>query len=180
MQVTDDGCLKDYKKNQTQLSREEFAKQFDHPWLVFDKELGSDGAKEMEFNTMCVQRGQLASLMGQSLMRTASSKVVKLVKKGSNVFQGMINIGRAPNCDVVIDSPAVSKFHAYFAKDIMGGSQYLSDANSTNGTFVNNVKLEAHGKQNLSDGDTISFGRQVNLSFYTSEGYYDLLAQIPG
>ncbi len=171
--------LKDFKKLQKQLSREEFTKQNNHPFLVFDKGQSEDQSSQHSFDTKRVQPDQLASLMQQSLLRTVSSRVIKLVKRGSNLFRGYINVGRTTNCDIVINSPAVSKFHAYFAKDIKSGSYYISDADSTNGTYVNDVKVEPNVRKTLHDGDKISFGRQVNLSFYTPEGCYDLLKQIP-
>jgi hypothetical protein len=171
--------LKDFKRVQKHLSREDFAKQNNHPFLVFDMEHTEDQSSRHSFDTKRVQSDHLASLMKQSLLRTVSSKVIKLVKKGTNLFRGYVNVGRTPNCDIVINNPAISKFHAYFAKDIKDGSYYIIDADSTNGTYVNDVKVEPNARKPLHDGDKISFGHQINLSFYTPEGCYDLLKQIP-
>lgn len=179
MTMNTDGQLKSYKKFQKNLSREDFARHFSHPFLVFDKDQGSEQEKQLSYETVCMEPEQLARLIQQSLLKAAASKVTRLVKKGTKVFTGMINVGRTTNCDVVIDSPIVSKFHAYFARDTKSASFYLSDANSTNGTLVNNIKLKPKVKKPLSDGNTISFDRQVTFSFYTPEGLYDLLKQIP-
>jgi ABC transport system ATP-binding/permease protein len=53
-----------------------------------------------------------------------------------------LRIGRAPDNEIVLDSPAVSRYHAKLVWD--GGAQpTLSDLGSTNGTFVNGELLAA-------------------------------------
>ena len=47
----------------------------------------------------------------------------------------VLKIGRAPDNDVVLDSPGVSRYHARI--DYATGEPRLSDAGSLNGTFVN-------------------------------------------
>lgn len=48
-------------------------------------------------------------------------------------------IGRAPQCDIVVDSKAVSRLHAKVERD---GLRYLLyDVHSANGTFVNGRRL---------------------------------------
>ncbi len=180
MKTKADRNLKNYKKFQVQLSRADFAKRFNYPVLVFDKDQGMGQEEELGFETVCMQPDQLARMMQQSFMKTASSDVIRLVKKGAKVFAGMVNVGRTSNCDVVIDNPIVSKFHAYFAKGSKDDSYCLIDVNSTNGTYVNKIKLKPKVKKALSDGDTISFDRKVTFSYYTPEGFYDLLAQFSG
>jgi hypothetical protein len=180
MDANKEETLQDYKKFQEQLSRNDFVKRFNHPFLIFNKEKGDGQTEKHNFITKNVDPVLLESLMKENLMRTVSSKVLRLIKKGSDSFLGNINIGRTPNCDLVIKNTAVSKFHAYIAKDIKSGSYYISDADSTNGTYVNDIKIKSNVKKILYDGDTISFGRQVNISFYTPEGCYDLLEQISG
>ncbi len=175
-----DRSLKNYKKFQVQLNRADFCKRFNYPVLVFDKDQGTGQEKELGFETVCMQPDQLARMMQESLMKSASSDVIRLVKKGAKVFAGMVNVGRTTNCDVVIDSPIVSKFHAYFAKGTKSGSYCLIDANSTNGTYVNKIKIKPKVKKAMADGDTISFDRKVTFSYYTPEGFYDLLAQFSG
>ena len=180
MKTKKDRSLKNYKKFQVQLSCADFTKRFSYPVLVFDKDQGAGQKEELGYETVCMRPDQLAQMMQQSLMAAASSDVIRLVKKGAKAFAGMVNVGRAINCDVVIDNSIVSKFHAYFTKGAKDGSYCLIDANSTNGTYVNKIKLKPKVKHDLSDGDTISFDRQVTFSYYTPEGFYDLLAQISG
>jgi ABC-type multidrug transport system ATPase subunit len=52
-----------------------------------------------------------------------------------------ITIGRGP-CDIMLDDPQVSRFHAQIDRDAHG-QLLLRDAGSTNGTFVNGSRLSS-------------------------------------
>jgi RsiW-degrading membrane proteinase PrsW (M82 family) len=70
---------------------------------------------------------------------------------------GFLTIGRSENCSVKFDpltERIASKQHAYI--DARSDGFYLSDNNSTNGTFLNGAQV---GSAKLSDGDTIQFGK---------------------
>jgi hypothetical protein len=64
-------------------------------------------------------------------------------------------IGRDPRNDVVINQPTISGFHACitFERDRFE----IEDYRSTNGSFVNGVKLEADIPRHLKTGDCIKF-----------------------
>lgn len=65
-----------------------------------------------------------------------------------------LNVGRMPDCDLVIDDPSVSKHHARIEWD--GTEARVEDLKSSNGTRINGDDL--HMKMIVRDGDTISFG----------------------
>ncbi len=65
-----------------------------------------------------------------------------------------LNVGRLPDCDLVIDDPSVSKHHAKITWD--GKDAILEDLKSSNGTRLNADDL--HMKMMVRDGDTIDFG----------------------
>ncbi len=67
---------------------------------------------------------------------------------------------KAKVCDFVINSPLISRKHAVVWTD--GKSYYLEDAGSTNGTKVNDVRLQACEKVHLNSGDIIAF---ANIKF---------------
>ena len=69
-------------------------------------------------------------------------------------------IGRHPDCTIVIDSGAVSRMHAKVIRD--GGSHWVEDAGSRNGTLVNGRPTS--GRLRLRDGDTIGIS-DVQLKF---------------
>jgi pSer/pThr/pTyr-binding forkhead associated (FHA) protein len=66
-------------------------------------------------------------------------------------------IGNSPDCDVVVDSPLASGRHCQLTQT--GEGFLLNDLGSTNGTFVNGVRLA--GSTRLSTGDSITLGRTV-------------------
>lgn len=64
-------------------------------------------------------------------------------------------LGRRADNDIVLDNPAVSGQHCVF--ELKGLSDvFIEDNGSTNGTFVNNVRVKRH---KLEDEDVISISR---------------------
>lgn len=70
----------------------------------------------------------------------------------------MVTIGRTPDNVLTIDNPAVSSHHACIFRD---GEQFiLEDFQSTNGTFVNDKRINRH---TLQTGDLILVGKHTLL-----------------
>jgi hypothetical protein len=69
-----------------------------------------------------------------------------------------LNIGRLPDCAIVLADPNVSRYHAEVRPGADGhGSGYeISDMGSTNGTKVNGLPIT--GPHPLRDGDQINLG----------------------
>jgi ABC-type multidrug transport system ATPase subunit/pSer/pThr/pTyr-binding forkhead associated (FHA) protein len=65
-------------------------------------------------------------------------------------------VGRDPNNDQVIPHPSVSRFHARIERQ--NESFYITDLNSTNGTYVNGRGIQANKRRILNAGDLISIG----------------------
>jgi hypothetical protein len=76
------------------------------------------------------------------------------------VAGGRAYIGRDVANDIVIDNPEVSRRHASIYQE--AGRYVIEDLGSTNGTFVNGVRVT--GPQPLHDGDIVGLG-QVVLAF---------------
>lgn len=68
------------------------------------------------------------------------------LKNGENL------VGRAPHCNICINTPGISKEHATITINESG--VYIRDLNSTNGTFVNGIKIH---KQKLRMSDKVTF-----------------------
>lgn len=66
-------------------------------------------------------------------------------------------IGRENDCLIVIDSPAVSRYHAVI--DIQGLVAILEDLGSKNGTFLGKRRVD--GPMELHDRDEIEIGRTL-------------------
>jgi pSer/pThr/pTyr-binding forkhead associated (FHA) protein len=70
-----------------------------------------------------------------------------------DVPKGEITLGRAPSCNVVLASQAISKVHARIQRT--GSQIVLQDLQSANNTFLNGRRVETVVP--LADGDVISF-----------------------
>jgi hypothetical protein len=73
-------------------------------------------------------------------------------------------LGRDPTNEITINEPQVSRLHArVFIRD---GLLIIEDMGSTNGTYVNGVRLT--GPQTLTPGDVIGLGEAVTLTYYST------------
>jgi hypothetical protein len=66
-------------------------------------------------------------------------------------------VGRARDCDFVLDYTEISRLHARCTSDHL--NIYLEDMGSTNGTFVNGRRLGAGEVHRLRAGDEVSFAK---------------------
>ncbi len=65
-------------------------------------------------------------------------------------------IGRSPNCHVAVKSSELSREHCRV--DIVGQTIYLTDLNSSNGVFVDNVQLRPDVKTKYSMTQQLHMG----------------------
>ena len=71
-------------------------------------------------------------------------------------------IGRRPNCDVHLSDKRVSRVHAVLM--LFEGSWYVEDLHSTNGTYVNGIRISQ--RVAVRRGDTLGFaGPEFRLSW---------------
>ena len=66
---------------------------------------------------------------------------------------GMLTIGRASKCDVLVDSGSVSRHHANLA---VGSDIEIEDVGSSNGTFV-----RLRSERTVVNGDILLMGQQL-------------------
>jgi len=78
--------------------------------------------------------------------------------------RGSVSIGRRKENTIVFSNPEVSSSHARIDK--VGSDYILTDLQSTNGTFVNGLKVLSH---RLSHGDRISIGKNILLFIGTEK-----------
>jgi hypothetical protein len=68
--------------------------------------------------------------------------------------EGVVTVGRLPECTITLNDANVSRRHAELRAD--GNGYFVVDLNSTNGTLVNGTRIR--GEKRLADGDIVSFG----------------------
>ncbi len=74
-----------------------------------------------------------------------------------------LELGRDPKCDFPVDDDLVSRRHAKIDWD--GASHRVTDLGSTNGTFVNDQRIDVRA---LVDGDRVSIGKAI-LKYLSSD-----------
>lgn len=72
------------------------------------------------------------------------------------ISRAVMSIGRAPENDLCLDDPTVSRFHARLSADAAGVR--LRDLGSANGTTLDGFELEPKADQTLTDGALICIG----------------------
>jgi len=76
--------------------------------------------------------------------------------------QERITLGRDPSCEIAISDPQVSRQHARITRQ--GEMIVIEDLGSTNGTFVNGMRLT--NPHTLINGDVIGLGDAATLTYY--------------
>ena len=69
---------------------------------------------------------------------------------------GKISIGRSSSCDIIIEGPTISRKHCVISKNKNG---YIIEDTSSNGLFLNNIKLAQ--RANLIQNDLIKIGSHI-------------------
>lgn len=112
------------------------------------------GFEREELSKYCDERTQLlvspeVNAGCPSLINAATGEIVEIIKP---VFK----IGKRPEFDLRInDNPAVSRFHAEIL--VKNEKCYIRDAGSTNGTYVNGMKLPSDTEMEIKDGQKVKF-----------------------
>ncbi len=78
------------------------------------------------------------------------------------VDRDQLTLGRDPSNEIVISDPQVSRQHARITRQ--GKLVVIEDLGSTNGTFVNGIRLA--GPHVMVNGDVLGLGDAVILTYY--------------
>ncbi|MDA8361292.1 MAG: FHA domain-containing protein [Gammaproteobacteria bacterium] len=89
-------------------------------------------------------------------MPSLTVKLDHAIIKQINLPQGDLSIGRRNSHGLVLEDSSVSVDHATIFT--VGQDSFLKDLNSTNGTFINNRRVNKH---HLKHGDTIVIGKHT-------------------
>lgn len=98
---------------------------------------------ELFMTTPSVPRQTSNFQSGEAQLRADDGSLIGLNRN-------LMRVGRHPECDIVIPTPGTSRQHAEF--EFRDGAWVVTDLNSGNGTWVNNVRVRS---QQLSPGDVV-------------------------
>jgi pSer/pThr/pTyr-binding forkhead associated (FHA) protein len=90
-----------------------------------------------------------------------NDKILKTIESEKNE----IVIGRSAENDIVIENLAVSKQHARIANQ--DGAYYIEDLNSTNGTYLNKIRVT---KKEINNNDVIIIGKHSLEIHFAKKG----------
>jgi hypothetical protein len=68
-----------------------------------------------------------------------------------------LNVGRASDCELMLNDTSVSKIHAALLMT-SEGTILVADTGSTNGTFINGRRISYGESRLIEDGDVVGFG----------------------
>jgi diguanylate cyclase (GGDEF)-like protein len=100
--------------------------------------------------------------MGTLIRVAAEQRALMLVLSGPRLGHRLvlgdlaIDIGRGSGAGLILDADSVSRKHARIER--FGGGHKIVDQGSTNGTYVNGVRIK---EQILKDGDRIGIGKAL-------------------
>ncbi|RME03353.1 MAG: FHA domain-containing protein [Planctomycetota bacterium] len=170
------------KQNQAYLQNpSDFCARHPYPFLltVQEEEEEDTPAKEEDFETEFLE--ELAAIKFETdkiklediltLKNTSEDVcVIPLKKKDSPTQMQMITLGRTANNDIHLPFKGISKLHAYFK--IHNLQTTITDADSTNGTFVNGKKLKSSQATLLKDRDILSFAKLFHFFYFSPSALY--------
>jgi hypothetical protein len=170
----------DYLREAAGLTASRFFEKYKHPVLLWPK--AGDWMEDTTFQFETYSSEYSDELPGEISPGTesqiAETLVIEIRKQTSTAPTNMICVGRAANNDIPLANNTVSKLHTYFLASEHGDSYEIVDANSTNGTVVNNRRLIAYKNEPLANRDQIQFGPSIQMVYLTPAGFYDLLQKL--
>lgn len=101
------------------------------------------------------------SPVGQQLSQFGDSKPVSylIFNKKKIELVTKIKIGRESDNDVVVENKLASRHHAVIQK--IKDAYFIKDDNSTNGTYINDVRIPSDKYVKLNSGDKITIGNMT-------------------
>jgi hypothetical protein len=110
----------------------------------------------------------------QTRPTSRSPLAFEVFKNAKNAMPQAVTIGRTANNDVAIEDNSVSRFHCYLVHDRAQGTWSVMDAESSNGTWLDGVKLKPKHPAVLQDGSVLRLAG-VELTYYRPAAFIDYL-----
>ncbi|HEY6878503.1 MAG TPA: FHA domain-containing protein [Polyangiales bacterium] len=173
--MTGPGPVEQWRKSLEGVTRQQFVVRHPHAFLIWAPKQAADAIshvtnQQMGFHTQVHSSQRRAHTSAGS---DDEVLVIPLVKAPGNPFPERISVGRAPNCDIVLRDPSVSKLHGHF-RNITPDSAVFTDAKSANGTRHNGATLAAGAAIEVKTFAYLTLGR-IRVQLLSSADVYDWL-----
>ncbi len=152
-----------------------FVDAFPFPFLV--REATRGGAAPVRDDRATARLKKAAVPVGDGFAE-ADVWIHRVCPQDPERSEGAVVLGRDDGCDIQLDDGTVSSHHAKFTLAEGDGDEllfFVTDAGSSNGTWLNGEKLPDETPTRLDDQDSLRFGPAVKLQFFTSPGFYQFL-----
>ena len=136
-----------------------FARAHPHPWLL--REPTAWHPTNPDSPQTLLMPAKVATPLEGSALAIALEPVVRDATQ--------VTLGRSPSCDLQIEEGTVSQVHLIFRH--ADGGWTVEDPGSTNGTWVDGVRLEKDVPHRLSEGARLQTA-QVLFTFASSAGVW--------
>lgn len=129
---------------------------------ALDQSRGASALPEPEDNYESTLEVTISRDMGTLIRVAAEQRALLLVLSGTRLGHRLVlgdtpvDVGRGSSAGLILDADSVSRKHARIER--FGGGHKLVDLASTNGTYVNGVRIK---EQILKDGDRIGIGKAL-------------------
>jgi hypothetical protein len=172
--------IEEWQMRAVRMTRRDFEEEYEGFYLVKRPEIAPP-SRQGEFDADPPIDFETVSAVPVTPLGQASDesfpwewRVSKIQKREGNPFPDRISVGRAPNCDIAIRLPFISKLHAHFVPDEEGRSVTLVDLRPANGTSVNARQLSPGERVELGVRDRVHLGT-LELELADAGRLYDLL-----
>ncbi|KAF9292488.1 Kanadaptin [Linnemannia elongata] len=95
-----------------------------------------------------------------------------LVDKIKAPLKEFLTIGRLPMCDLEMEHPSLSRYHAVIQFK-SSGETFLYDLNSSHGTKLNKAKIPPQMHVKIKPGDQLRFGESTRIYLFQTEEVVD-------
>ena len=172
--------LADYLSVLEEMPIAEFEKTNPNGFLIERLQSILDGDVMFQFSTQQLEEGDTCYQLDGTAFQTEmlQARVIEIKKRKIKPAKDIITIGRSANNDIIIYNRMVSKSHGHLYINSFDGACYLVDLNSTNGTYINNNRIEPHENHKLINADEISFGLETKLIYFSARALHTILSDL--
>ena len=172
--------LTHYTQEMTEPTSSKFVEVHTRPVLLYSKSPGwlEDLWSPLKATLIAFNKDELLLHPPKTKPQIDGIQIVEIRKYTSFPPPNQIKVGRDANNDIVISHGSISKLHAHLVETVSGELYEIQDANSTNGTRVNDQELPPFQNQPLINFDQIEFGKAVRAVFLTPRGLYEFVQDL--